>query len=314
MTAAAEKLAVADLAVLSPGQERMWLLDQLNPGDAAYHMWVSEWLHGPLDLGALQDALDNVVARHDSLRTRFPSVDGRPVQEVLTDFRVPMELIDVSATDDPAAAARALADRRLVEPFDLAAAPPVRATLVREGPRRHVLLLVMHHIVVDGWSLNVLFADLTAFYAGRTPDPLTLRYPQVAQAQREQLAGPAGDRLYEYWRGHLAGAPVLDLPTDRPRPPVRTSNGASLEVRLSGELTAGLNRLARTERSTLFMVLLAGYTALLGRHAGQDDFCVGSALAGRDRENLEPLIGLFVRTVVLRADLSGDPTFRERSG
>ncbi|WP_063763797.1 non-ribosomal peptide synthetase/MFS transporter [Actinoplanes subtropicus] len=288
------------LTALSHAQEQMWFLDQFDPGDPAYRMWVAERLRGPLDVPALQAAVQAVVDRHESLRAAFPMVDGRPCHQIRATLPVPLERVDLSAGPDPVAAAQAALDARLRQPFDLAADPLVRATLLRLGPDDHVFCLVLHHIVVDGGSIGPLYRELSALYRGDRLPPLPPLEPAPVR----------GD--VAYWRGQLDGAPVLDLPTDRPRPALRTTrHGASVDFVLPGDLTARLATLARAERSTLFMVVFAAFQVLLGRYAGQHDLCVGTVLAGRDREELEPRIGLFTRTVVLRADLSGDPSFRE---
>jgi amino acid adenylation domain-containing protein len=285
---------------LSRAQEQMWFLDQLDPGDVAYRMWVAQRLRGPLDVAALERALSGVVARHPSLRTRFPVRDGRPYQEVLPGLEIPLERLDVSDSGDPEEAARRAVDERLRRPFDLATGALIRTTLLRLGPDHHVLAIVLHHIVADGWSVGPLFADLATLYSGQSLVPLPPYEP-----------APVLDDV-EYWTGRLDGAPVLDLPTDRPRPAVRsTRHGGNVSFVLPPELTAGLSALARTERATLFMVLFTGFQVLLGRYAGQTDVSVGTMLAGRDSEELEPRIGLYARTLVLRTDLSGDPTFRE---
>jgi amino acid adenylation domain-containing protein len=293
---------------LSYDQERLWFLAQLDPADASYNIPLAVRLTGPLDSDRLESALNTIVARHESLRTRFPAVDGRPHQEVVADSPVRLARVDASAD-------RAAGDTRLAEdcnqPFDLATGPLVRAALVRFGPGDHVLGLVVHHIAMDGWSMSVLLHELSCLYSGQPLPPLPVQYADFALWQREQHDGPAQDALVAHWRERLAGAPVLDLPTDRPRPAVRTTSGAMLRRVLPARLADALRERARAEQCTLFMALLTAYEVVLGRHGGQDDFLVGAPIAGRDRVELEPLIGYFVNTIVLRADLTGDPTLRD---
>ncbi|NUW41373.1 non-ribosomal peptide synthetase [Nonomuraea rhodomycinica] len=295
--------------MISLGQERLWFLHRLDPADPAYRVAVVRRLRGPLDADLLEAAFADVVARHESLRTRFPDQDGLPVAVVDPPGPVPVERVEVSG---PREAERLFA-ARAAAPFELAAAPPLRVTLARLADGDHVLGVVLHHVIADGWSLNVLMDDLAACYAARRDGvpaalpPLPVRYADHAAAQR---AADASADL-EHWTARLAGAPVLELPTDRPRPARRGSRGRETPFELPPELVGALSRLARAERCTLFMVLLAAYQVLLSRHSGQDDVVVGTPTAGRDRPELEPMVGLFASTMVLRGDLSGDPSFGE---
>ncbi|MEV6931501.1 condensation domain-containing protein [Dactylosporangium sp. NPDC051485] len=299
---------VAGSSRLSFGQERLWFLAQLDPEDASYNIPLVLRLTGPLAVPALRAALRDVVERHAPLRTRFPAADGHPA--AVAD--APPELEEIDLEGRPEGLGALLAERSNA-PFDLAAGPLLRATLVRLGAREHVLSLVVHHIVADGWSLNVLRAELAACYAaardGRAPDlpALPTTYDAFAQAQR----AADGEASLAYWREQLAGVVPLELPTDHPRPPVASSAGAYHTRTLGAGIAAELDRFAREQRCSPFMVLLAAYQALLGRHTGQDDLCVGSPIAGRTEEELEGLIGYFSSTLILRADLSGAPTFRE---
>ncbi|HET6230447.1 MAG TPA: amino acid adenylation domain-containing protein, partial [Longimicrobiaceae bacterium] len=299
-------------------QERLWFLDQMEPGGAAYNMPAALRLSGALDVRALDAALGEIVARHESLRTTFAAVDGRPVQVVAPaqPFTLPVE--DVPASDEAAREAEVhrRASEEATRPFDLAAGPLFRASLLRLGEREHVLLLAMHHVVSDGWSMGVFVRELTALYeafgAGRPSPlpPLAVQYPDFAAWQREHLSGAALDEQLAYWRGALAGAPaLLELPTDRPRPATQTFPGAIYRFGLPASLQAAVGDVARREGATPFMVLLAAFQALLARWSGQDDVVVGTPIAGRVRAELEPLIGFFVNTLALRADLGGDPTF-----
>ncbi|WP_424535003.1 amino acid adenylation domain-containing protein [Sphaerisporangium viridialbum] len=297
---------------LSFGQERIWFLDQLDPGDTAFAMSLAQRWRGPLDVPALRRAFDEIVARHETLRTRFPDVDGSPVQVVDPPSPLPVECLEV--TEDEAA--RVVAGL-VSTPFDLSTGPLLRVTLLRLGDDDHVLSLVCHHIVADGLSVNLLLGELAALYDAflsgeRSPlTPLPVQYADYAIWQRERLAGEAAERSLAYWRRQLDDAPALELPADRPRPAVHTSDGDNVTLRVDAATAAGLERLASDERYTLFMTLLAAYQTLLMRHAGQRDICVGSPIGGRGRLELEPLIGYFLDTLVLRGDLSGDPSFRE---
>ena len=302
---------------LSLGQQRLWFLDQFEPADAAYNMHIVQRLSGRLDLAAFGWALTELVRRHDVLRTRFPDVDGRPVAVVDPPAAVPVETVDVVGAPQPEHAAYLAVADRVNRGFDLAAGPLLRATVVRLDDEDHVLCLVQHHIVGDGWSQQVLRAELDALYRARLagePAPLgelTSRYADFVRWQSDRLAGPALQRAIDYWATTLADAPALTLPGDRPAPPVRSSSGDFWNRRMVGPVVDAIERFARQERATLYMTLLAAYQALLLRHTGQEDICVGSPVSGRSLVEFEPLIGFFTNTVVLRGNLSGDPSFRE---
>ncbi|HEV3051885.1 MAG TPA: amino acid adenylation domain-containing protein, partial [Longimicrobium sp.] len=308
---------------LSFAQERLWFIDRMEPGSAVYNIPMAWRLGGELDVAALERALGEIVRRHESLRTVFTEVDGSPVQVIAPfgGFSLPVE--DLSQLDD---ADREAAVRRRVgdearRAFDLSAGPLFRAALLRLGEEDHVLLLSMHHVVSDGWSMGVLFRELSALYEafreGReSPLPeLPVQYADYAVWQREQLAGEVLDRQLAYWRDRLAGAPeLLELPTDRPRPAVQTYRGASERIELPAELLERLQALGRSEGATLYMTLLGAFQVLLSKYSGSEDVVVGSPIAGRTRKEVEELIGFFVNTLVLRTDLSGDPSFREVLG
>ncbi|HST61162.1 MAG TPA: condensation domain-containing protein, partial [Longimicrobium sp.] len=305
---------------LSFAQERLWFLDRLEPGRTTYNIPVAWRLGGALDRAALERALGEIVRRHESLRTVFGEADGSPVQTIapFDGFALPVE--DLSGLDeaDREAAARQRAGEEARRAFDLSAGPLFRAGLLRLDEEDHVLLFSMHHVVSDGWSMGVLFRELSALYAaylggGESPLPeLAVQYPDYAVWQREQLEGEALDRQLSYWRERLAGAPeLLDLPTDRPRPAVRTHGGASAWTQISGGVLERLQRLGRSEGTTLYMTLLSAFQVLLSRYSGSEDVVVGSSIAGRTRAEVEALIGFFINSLVLRTDLSGDPSFRE---
>ncbi|HEU4559040.1 MAG TPA: amino acid adenylation domain-containing protein, partial [Longimicrobium sp.] len=305
---------------LSFAQERLWFLDRLEPGSTAYNIPVAWRLGGALDEAALERALGEIVRRHESLRTTFAEVDGSPVQAVAPfgAFALPVEDLSGLSETDREAEVRRRAGEEAGRAFDLSAGPLFHAALLRVGEEDHVLLLSMHHIVSDGWSLGVLFRELSTLYTayrdgGESPlAELAVQYADYAVWQREQLAGEVLDRQLSYWTEQLAGAPeLLELPTDHPRPPVQTYRGATVPVEVSLELLERLQALGRSEGATLYMTLLGAFQVLLGKYAGSDDVVVGSPIAGRTRREVEELIGFFVNTLVLRTDFSGDPGFRE---
>ncbi|MEM8963523.1 MAG: amino acid adenylation domain-containing protein, partial [Acidobacteriota bacterium] len=293
---------------LSFAQERLWFLAQLEPDSPAYNIPAPVRLRGALDVEALESALTRVVARHEALRTVFRAVDETPVQVVLPTLTVPIELVDVESDEAMLAALK----RAVGTPFDLGTGPLIRAHLFRRADDDHVLVLNVHHIVYDGWSVGILVREVTTFLAGRGESlpALAVQYGDVALWQREHLAPLVEDQM-AWWREQLAGIPVLELPTDRPRPPVQTWAGDSMPMALSAAGSTALEALAREESTTLFMALLGAASALLSRWSGQDDFAIGSPIANRTRAEMEPLIGFFVNTRVLRTDVSGDPSFRE---
>jgi amino acid adenylation domain-containing protein len=304
---------------LSFAQERLWFLDQLQPGNATYNVPTAVRLRGRLARGAFRRALDAVVERHEALRTTFERRGGEPVQVIAPELRVPVPVADLArlaAGPSQEAEVRRLAAAEARTPFDLAAGPLVRATLVRLGPDEHALLLDMHHAVSDGWSVGVLLRELGALYGayaeGREAglSPLAIQYGDFALWQRGWLAGEVLEGQLAFWRDALAALPErLELPTDRPRPAVRGDLGGAVPVALGRELSEAVDRLARERGATPFMVLLAAFQALLGRWAGQGDLAVGSPVANRTHAATEDLIGFFVNTLVLRGDLTGDPAF-----
>jgi natural product biosynthesis luciferase-like monooxygenase protein/amino acid adenylation domain-containing protein/FkbM family methyltransferase len=305
---------------LSFAQQRLWFVQHLDPANAAYNMVVATRVDGALDAGALVRALDAVVARHDALRTVVHVRDGEPVQQVVPDMRVVME-IETLPGRDPAAGdadAERRARREAERPFDLAAGPLLRALLLRVGPERHVLVLTLHHVIADGWSRGVIVRELsaayTAFAAGREPvlPTLPVQYPDYAAWQRERMQGALLARQLGYWTAKLAGAPpALVLPTDHPRPPLQSFAGRTHRFRVPRDTADALRALAREADATLFMVLLAGFKALLARSTGQTDVVAGTPAANRGRAEVQGLVGFFANTLALRTELAGDPTFRE---
>jgi amino acid adenylation domain-containing protein len=309
-----------DALPLSFAQERLWFLDRMRPGSAFYNIASATRLTGSLDLPALERTLGEVVRRHETLRTTFAEADGSPVQVVAPFRGFALAVDDLSAlpADEREAEVQSRARADAVMPFDLAAGPPFRARLLRLAAGEHVLLISMHHVVSDGWSMYVLFREVSALYAafreGR-PSPLPeppVQYADHAAWEREHLRGEALERQLAWWRERMDGAPaLLELPTDHPRPAVQTYRGAHEHADLSPDLLRALKALGRREGATLYMVLLGVFQALLSRYGGGDDVVVGSPVAGRTRREVEELIGFFVNTLVLRTDLSGDPRFRE---
>ncbi|GAA2061956.1 non-ribosomal peptide synthase/polyketide synthase [Catenulispora yoronensis] len=303
---------------LSFAQQRLWFLDQLEPGSVEYNVPMPVRLPGELDVLALRAALDEVVARHEVLRTRLVEGDrGVPYQIIDTFGGFELPIVDLSADPDPMSAAGDLVAADAVRPFDLATGPLIRGTLIRLGPADHVLSLCMHHVVSDEWSAGILERELTVLYdAFRHGEPsalppLTVQYADFAVWQRNWLTGPVLDEHLAFWQRHLSGAPVLELPVDRPRPAVRSSAGGLVEFRIPAETSQRLRAASRDAGATMFMTLFAAWTALLSRYSGQDDVVVGTPVANRNRAEIEDLIGFFVNTLVLRTDLSGDPTFTD---
>ncbi|MCP4540464.1 MAG: amino acid adenylation domain-containing protein [Chloroflexi bacterium] len=308
---------------LSFAQQRLWFMDQLVPDNPAYNAPNATRLMGPLDVAALMQTLDEIVRRHETLRTTFVAVDGRPIQAIAPALPVPLPVVDMGPLPEieREAEARRLATEEAWRPFDLEQGPLLRVTLLRMDVKKHVLLLTMHHIVSDGWSMGVLIQEVgvlyQAFTAGK-PSPLAelpIQYADFAVWQREWLRGEVLEEQLSYWKEQLDGMPeLLELPTDRPRPPTPTFRGAGETFELSMTLTEALKTLSQREGVTLFMTLLAAFQTLLYRYTGQEDTVVGSSIGNRNRSEITGLIGFFVNTLVLRTDLSGNPTFRELLG
>ncbi|MEV0533719.1 amino acid adenylation domain-containing protein [Kitasatospora sp. NPDC050463] len=304
-----------DVRTTSFSQQRLWFLDQLRPGTADHLLPLALRLRGGLDAAALAAALAAVVERHEVLRTWYTAADGEPVTRVAPSVEVPLETVEAPAPGEAGIAA--VLDRVLGRPIDLSTAPPLRATLARLAADDHLLVVVVHHIAFDFSSWNVFTRDLAAAYRAATtggPDglpDLPSQYADVAARQQERSTGPRLARQLGYWRSRLAGLPPLELPTDRARPAEWDGAAAVARFTLPADLVAQADRLARSRRATRFMVLLAAFQAQLGRYSGQRDFAVGTPVAGRGQAATRELIGPFVNTVVLRADLSGRPSFGE---
>ncbi|MEU2874884.1 amino acid adenylation domain-containing protein [Streptomyces sp. NPDC007070] len=306
-------------APLAPVQERLWLLDRMEPGNPAYHMPAAVRLSGELDIAALEQAVNEIVARHEGLRTRFSARDGRPVQEVEPSAHIPLVVRDLRNLPqaERERETRRLCDEEAVAPFDLERGPLLRTTLLRTGDTEHILLLTLHHIVADGWSVTLLARELAAIYpafvAGH-PSPLpelALQYGDFATWHADWVESEECARQLAHWRERLGGPlPDLDLPLDTARPAVQTFRAQRVGGRLDPETLAGLRELGQDAGATLYMTLLAAFDVLLHRLSGQTDVIVGIPDAGRNRSEIEPLIGFFVNTLALRTDLSGDPDFR----
>jgi amino acid adenylation domain-containing protein len=321
---------------LSFAQQRLWFLDQLEGPSATYNIPGALRLTGPLDGRALEQAFNEIVRRHETLRTTFATMDGKPIQVIAPTLTILLPVVDLQhlSEDEQAAAVKHLTIEQAQRPFDLATGPLIRATLLKIANRKpqtpasrfgasasnpeHILLFTMHHIVSDGWSFGVLTRELTALYAAFSADQpsplpeLAIQYADFAVWQREWLNGRILEDQLGYWKQQLTGAPtLLELPTDRPRPPVQTFRGSALHFEIDQDLTERLEALSLQAGASLFMTLYAAFAVLLSRYSGQEDIVIGSPIANRNRRELEPLIGFFVNTLALRADLSGNPTFRE---
>ncbi|ERT10386.1 non-ribosomal peptide synthetase, partial [Photorhabdus temperata] len=304
---------------LSFAQQRLWFLAQFDGVSDTYHIPLALRLHGQLDIAAWQQALNTLFARHEALRSVFVAVDGQPQVELLqAESGLPMKKYDLRDAPDVDAQLAFLSAQEAEASFDLARGPLIRSSLVQLADDDHVFLLTQHHIVSDGWSLGILKSELEALYAAclnQQPDPLlplVIQYPDYAAWQRQWLSAERIQSQSDYWRTKLADAPVLlDLPTDRPRPPQQSFAGNIWPVSLDVELTRSLKRLSEQQGVTLFMTLLAAWATVLSRLSGQEDLIIGTPSAGRSRQEVESLIGFFVNTLALRMDLSGAPNVVE---
>ncbi|HEV2707207.1 MAG TPA: amino acid adenylation domain-containing protein, partial [Pyrinomonadaceae bacterium] len=305
---------------LSFAQQRLWFIHKLEPSSSAYNLPVAVRLTGQLNVPALRQTLSEIVRRHESLRTSFGMNDGQPVQLIAPHVELDLPVSDVShlPEEERIREARERASAEARRPFDLERGPLYRLGLLRLSAEDHVLLFTMHHIISDGWSMGVLVREVaelySAFVEGKPSplSPLPIQYADFAHWQRTHLAGEVLETHWQYWKRQLGGTlPVLELPTDRPRPPVQSFRGASQTLNLPSRLVESLNELAQREGATLFMSLLAAFKAVLHRYTGLEDIIVGSPIANRNRIEVEGLIGFFVNTLALRADVSGSPSFRE---
>jgi len=305
---------------LSFAQQRLWFLHQLSPDSTAYNLLEALRLEGALNLVALEQSLTELIRRHEILRTTFPMVDGKPVQRIAPPSTVTWQIEDLQglSTEEQTAQFRQMAIAAALKPFDLAGEPLVQFTLLKLSPYSYILLLKMHHIIYDGWSLSIFFGELSRLYEAFTqglPSPLAelpIQYADFAVWQRQWLTGEVLDRQLNYWREQLAGlTPILELSTDYPRPPVQTFQGGVECFQLDRDLTQRLKQLSQESDATLFMTLLAAFLVLISRYSGQLDLVVGSPIANRNSKSVEPLMGFFANTLAFRGNLSGNPTFRE---
>jgi amino acid adenylation domain-containing protein len=303
---------------LSYGQHRLWFIYQLEPGNPAYNISFGVRLQGKLEREGLHWSLNEIVKRHESLRTRFPLRDGTPVQEITTTSELLIEELDLSeAEEEREPRGQVEARREAGLPFDLERGPLLRVKLLHLDEQDHVLLVNMHHIIGDGWSIGVMLREFTQLYRAwlrkeESPLPeLMVQYADYSLWQREWLRGEVLESELAYWREHLEDLPALELPVDHPRPAVMSYRGATVKVEFSQELTERLEQLSRRQGVTLFMSILTAFQMVLGRWAGQEDVAVGTGIANRNRRETEGLIGFFVNTLVLRTQMSGNPSFIE---
>ena len=306
--------------LLSFAQQRLWFLDQLETQSTTYNMLTALRLIGPLQVAVLERSIAEIVRRHEALRTTFPMVNGTPVQVIAPALTMTMSVRDWQHLPEvkQSIEVQQLATEESQQPFDLTVGSLMRVTLLRLGKESHVLLLTVHHIVTDGWSMEIFVQELSTLYQAfstedRSPLPeLPIQYADFAHWQRQWLQGEVLESQLAYWKQQLAGAPpLLQLPTDRPRPLVQTFRGRTEHFQLNSNLTKKLKLLSQRLGATLFMTLLAAFATLLSYYSGQEDIIVGSGIANRNRSEIEPLIGFFVNILVLRINLQGNPTFPE---
>ncbi len=305
---------------LSFAQQRLWFLDQLEPGNPFYNICRGLILKGSLNVTALEQSLNEIVRRHEVLRTNFRDVDGRPVQEIASALNITLPIIDLGelSEEERVASVRQLASSHAQQPFDLTEGSLLRTTLLRLKEEEHVLVFTIHHIVADGWSAGVIVHEVAALYesfCSKKPlllPELSIQYADFAIWQRQWLQTEVQSFQMAYWKQQLGGnLPVLQLPTDRPRPAIQTFRGRKQRWQISKTLTEALKSFSKREAVTLFMTMLAAFKVLLYRYTNQADILIGSPIANRNRKEIEGLIGFFVNTLVLRTDLSGNPSFKE---
>jgi alpha-ketoglutarate-dependent taurine dioxygenase len=304
---------------LSFAQERLWFVDQLNPRSPAYNLCRALCLTGRLEVGALKRSLNRIVARHEVLRTCFVQRVGSPFQQVLETLELDLPVIDLSelTSEQRRQQSHQISTAEANSGFDLSRAPLLRALLIREAEQEHVLVVTMHHIISDGWSIGVMVRELGEIYRAEIErreakiEELQVQYGDYAEWQREWLKGEVLEQELGYWKEQLADAPhILDLPTDYPRRETLSARGSYQQFLLDESFSEAIRALGSEEAATPFMVLMSAFQLLLYRYSGQDNFLIGADVAGRNRAQIEPLIGFFINMLVTRADLSGDPTFR----
>ncbi|MEW6730834.1 MAG: amino acid adenylation domain-containing protein, partial [Acidobacteriota bacterium] len=304
---------------LSFSQQRLWFLDHLYPGLTVYNILAAVRLSGNLDLAALEKSLNEILRRHEALRTAFPTIDGQPVQKISSVGGLDLPIVDLSTLSlyEREVKVREIAQQESAYPFNLTEAPLLRVKLIRLAEWEQIFLLTVHHIVSDQWSIDVLVKELTTLYSAyinNQPSPLAelpVQYVDFATWQRQWLQGEQLQQQLEYWRKQLADFVVLQLPTDHSRPAVQSFNGAMQRFEVPSETVEQLRELSRQQGVTVFMVLLAAFKVLLYRYSAQTDIAIGTAIAGRNNSQVEDLIGFFINTLVMRTDLTGEPTFLE---
>jgi len=311
-----------DSFCLSFSQERLWLIDQLNPGCTAYNIGEAIVLRGQLDRAALERSINSIVERHEVLRTTFDVVDAKPVQRIRPALTVPVPVVDLRALP-PAGrleAVRRAAAAEADAPFDLSSGPLLRVALVQLDAAEHAVLFTVHHIASDEWSTGLLVDEVITIYsalvrglAPRLP-ALPIQYADYAVWQRQWMEGPVLAEQVRYWRRKLSGATPLEVPADRPRTAHASFRGTDLRRSFGRKIPRKLKAMAQRENATLFMVLLAAYKVLLWRYTGATDICIATNIANRNRAEVAGLIGFFVNNLLLRTDVSGDPTFTEALG
>ncbi|HYO51726.1 condensation domain-containing protein, partial [Archangium sp.] len=304
---------------LSFAQHRLWFVDRMQPGQGVYNLPVLFSAEGALDVGAFTRSVEALVERHEVLRTVFSEEKGEPVQVVSPTLKVEVPVVDLRGVPEPERAREAerLAREEMLRPFELSRGPLMRVVLLRLGEREYQVVMTLHHIVFDVWSMGVLLRELTELYAARVAGrpavlpALPMQYGDYARWQREWLRGQVLEEQLAYWKKQLAGLTMLELPVDRPRPAVPSFGGGTHTFVIPRSRVEALQALAKRQGSSLFMVMLAALKVVLARRAGQEDVAVGIPIAGRNRRELEGLIGFFVNMLVMRTDLSGNPTFLE---
>ena len=313
------KRASGETAPLSFAQERLWFLDQLAPESVAYNICIPFRITGRLNVSALEQTINEIVRRHEVLRTTFVAIHGRPVQRIASSLKLDTAIVDLEMLTAPQGEQVV---QRLVyggnhRPFNLAEGPLVQTSLFRLGSEEHVLMMRLHHIIFDAWSMQMLVQEAEQIYRAFTESgpsslpELLIQYADFAAWQRQTLTPEMFEKDLAYWKRRLEGSPpMLDLPTDRPRPAAMSFEGSSVNMIIPEALTEKLKALSQAEGCTLFMTLLASFQMLLSRYTGQDDILVGTPVAGRQFVETEDLIGFFVNTLVIRMQLSGDPAIR----
>jgi len=305
---------------LSFAQERLWFLNQLEPGSPVYNISISFHITGHIDMAILKQSINEIVRRHEILRTTFTSLNGKPIQVIAPVLDLPLSVVDLSDLYkmEQGEKVKQIISRTTQCPYDLRQGPLLRVTLLQLDEKEYILIVAMHHIITDGWSMSIFFRELELLYEALSANKrsplveLPIQYADFAVWQRQWLKDKTLETQLNYWKKQSEGQmPVLELPTDKPRPPVQTYRGASRSLELSLTLTEKVRELSKHEGVTLFMTLFAAFMILLHQYSGQDDIVVGSSIANRNRKEITRLIGFFINTLLLRTDLSGNPTFRQ---